>query len=138
MDTSQSQREMVTGGSNNRRTGWRITVAMVLALAAGSCAEKPRTKDALQYTMHGVDLTLTATAAVKIKRVVLNGRFGDGRCDSAAPLISADEGSEDIHKLPASLLAGDRATLRWNPGCGAVYKAQVKTDEDVYNLNFVP
>jgi len=88
--------------------------------------------------MQGVDVTLTATAPVTIKRAVLNARKGDGRCDSGASVIKTDAGSQEIHKLPISLRSGDHISIRWNPECGAIYKAEITTDEDVYKVNFVP
>ncbi len=119
-------------------TRQRILVAVLLAMIAASCEEKTRAPNALKIAMHGVDLTLTATTPLTIKRAVLNARAGDGRCDSDAPLIKTDDGSQEVHKLPTSLRTGDRISIRWNPECGAIYKAEITTDQDVYKLNFVP
>jgi hypothetical protein len=118
-------------------TRQRVLVAVLLAMLAASCEEKLRKPNALKIAMRGVDLTLTATTPVTIKRAVLNARAGDGRCDSDAPVIKTDDGSQEVHKLPISLRIADHIS-RWNPECGAVYKAEITTDEDVYKLNFVP
>jgi hypothetical protein len=123
----------------NRKRGLtrqRIVVTVLLAMIAASCEEKTRAPNAI--AMHGVDLTLTATTPLTIKRAVLNARAGDGRCDSDAPLIKTDDGSQEVHKLPTRLHTGDHISIRWNPECGAIYKAEITTDQDVYKLNFVP
>jgi hypothetical protein len=91
--------------------------------------------DALKIAFHGVDVTLTASAPVTVERAVLNARTG--RCDSDAPVVKTDEGSVEIHKVPISLRSGDQVNIRWNSECGAVYKAEIKTDEDDYKVNFV-
>jgi hypothetical protein len=41
-------------------------------MIAASCEEKTRAPNALKIAMHGVDLTLTATTPLTIKRAVLN------------------------------------------------------------------
>ena len=105
-------------------TRQRVLVAVLLAMLAASCEEKLRKPNALKIAMHGVDLTLTATTPVTIKRAVLNARAGDGRCDSDAPVIKTDDGSQEVHKLPISLRTADHISIRWNPECGAVYKAR--------------
>jgi hypothetical protein len=43
-------------------------------MIAASCEEKTRAPNALKIAMHGVDLTLTATTPLTIKRAVLNAR----------------------------------------------------------------
>jgi hypothetical protein len=112
------------------------TVMLLLAAAAVSCAKK--TPNAIRAAVRGVNLTLTATMPVRIERLVLNAHTGDGRCDSAAsPSGTSGEFDQEVHKVPASLRTGDQIIIRWNPSCGAIYKAEVKTDEDVYNLNFI-
>jgi hypothetical protein len=106
-------------------------------MTAVSCAKK--SPNALRIAMRGVDLTLIATMPVTIKRVVLNAHAGDGRCDSDAPPVTGNGGFEqEVHKVPVGLRTGDQISLRWNPQCGAIYKADVTTDQGVYNLNFVP
>jgi hypothetical protein len=114
----------------------RIAVGVLVATAAVSCSKK--TSNAIRAAVRGVNLTLTATMPVKIERVVLNARTGDGRCDSAATSASANgEFDQEVHKVPMSLRTGEQLILRWNPSCGAIYKAEVTTDEDVYYLNFI-
>src|SRR5215469_1229286 len=115
-----------------------LPIAMgVLAATAGmSCAKK--TPNAIRAALRGVNLTLTATIPVKIERVVLNSHTGDGRCDSAAtPVSKSGECDQEVHKVPTTLRTGEQVILRWNPSCGAIYKAEVTTDEDVYQLNFI-
>jgi hypothetical protein len=137
---SEEGREDVRIKASTKRgpTSQRILVAALLGMIAASCGEKSHAPNALRIAMHGVDLTLTATMPVTIKRAVLNARTGDGRCDSDAPPIKTDDGSMEVHKVPASLHAGDHISIRWNPECGAVYKAEITTDENDYKLNFVP
>jgi hypothetical protein len=119
-----------------RLTCLRIALVALVATAAASCAKK--TSNAIRAAVRGVNLTLTATMPVKIERVVLNAHTGDGRCDSAAPPASTNgEFDQEVHKVPTSLRTGERLILRWNPSCGAIYKAEVTTDEDVYHLNFI-
>ena len=114
----------------------RIAAGVLVATAALSCAKK--TSNAIRAAVRGVNLTLTATMPVKIERVVLNAHTGDGRCDSAAPPASTSgEFDQEVHKVPRSLRTGEQLILRWNPSCGAIYKAEVTTDEDVYHLNFI-
>lgn len=113
----------------------RIAVGVLIATAAVSCAKK--NSNAIRAAVRGVNLTLTATMPVKIERVVLNAHTGDGRCDSAAPPASTGEFDQEVHKVPTSLRTGEQLVLRWNPSCGAIYKAEVTTDEDVYHLNFI-
>jgi hypothetical protein len=118
--------------------GLLILVAALLTMIAASCREKSHAPNAIRIGFHGVDVTLTATAPVTVKRAVLNARTGDGRCDSDAPVIKTDDASVEIHKVPISLRTGDHIDIRWNPECGAVYKAEITTDEDDYKVNFVP
>jgi hypothetical protein len=119
-----------------RLTCLRIALVALAATAAASCAKK--TSNAIRAAVRGVNLTLTATMPVKIERVVLNAHTGDGRCDSAAPPASTNgEFDQEVHKVPTSLRTGEQLILRWNPSCGAIYKAEVTTDEDVYHLNFI-
>jgi hypothetical protein len=119
-----------------RLTCLRIALVALAATAAASCAKK--TSNAIRAAVRGVNLTLTATMPVKIERVVLNAHTGDGRCDSAAPPASTNgEFDQEVHKVPTSLGTGEQLILRWNPSCGAIYKAEVTTDEDVYHLNFI-
>ena len=114
----------------------RIAVMLLLAAIAGSCAKK--NSNAIRAAVRGVNLTLTATMAVKIERLVLNFHTGDGRCDSAASLSgTSGEFDQEAHKVPVSLRTGDQISIRWNPCCGPIYKAEVTTNEDVYNLNFI-
>jgi hypothetical protein len=114
----------------------RIAVMLLLAATAGSCSKK--TPNAIRAAVRGVNLTLTAMMPVRIERLVLNAHTGNGRCDSAASLSGrSGEFDQEVHKVPVSLRTGDQISIRWNPSCGAIYKAEVTTDEDVYNLNFI-
>lgn len=114
----------------------RIAVVVLVATVAVSCAKK--TSIEFRAAVRGVNLTLTAMTPVKIERVVLNAHTGDGRCDSAAPPASTNgEFDHEVHKVPTNLRTGEQLILRWNPSCGAIYKAEVTTDEDVYHLNFI-
>jgi hypothetical protein len=107
-----------------------------LAATAARCAKK--TPNAIRAAVRGVNLTLTATIPVKIERLVLNAHTGDERCDSAAsPSGTNGEFDQEVHKVPVNLRTGEQISIRWNPSCGAIYKAKVTTDEDVYNLNFI-
>jgi hypothetical protein len=124
-------------GTKPRLTG-KVRIAALLAMIAASCGKKSQAPNALKIEFHGVDVKLTASAPVTVERAVLNARTGDGRCDSDAPVVKTDEGSVEIHKVPISLRSGDQVNIRWNPECGAVYKAEIKTDEDDYKVNFVP
>jgi hypothetical protein len=136
---SEEGRDLRTKASTKRGlTSQRILVAALVGMIAAFCGEKSHTPNGLRIAMRGVDLTLTATMPVTIKRAVLNARTGDGRCDSDAPPIKTDDGSMEVHKVPVSLHAGDHISIRWNPECGAVYKAEITTDENDYKLNFVP
>lgn len=128
----------ITASTKRVLIGQRILVATLLAMIAASCGEKSHVPNALKIGFRGVDVTLTATAPVTVKRAVLNARSGDGRCDSDAPVIKTDEGSVEIHKVPVTLRTGDHINIRWNPECGAVYKSEITTDEDDYKVNFVP
>jgi hypothetical protein len=129
----------VTKASTKRELSLRRRlVAALLAMIAASCGEKSHAPNALKIAMQGVAVSLTATAPVTIKRAVLNARAGDGRCDSDTPPIKTDDGSLEIHKVPVSLRTGDHISIRWNPECGAIYKAEITTDEDVYHVHFVP
>jgi hypothetical protein len=111
-------------------------VLTLVVTAAASCAKK--TPNAIRAAVRGVNLTLTAMMPVKIERVVLNAHTGDGRCDSAAPPASTNgEFDHEVHKAPTSVRTGEQLILRWNPSCGAIYKAEVTNDEDVYHLNFI-
>jgi len=114
----------------------RVAATLLLVTTAVSCAKK--TPNAIRAAVRGANLTLTATMRVKIERLVLNAHTGDGRCDSAAsPPATGGEFDQEVHKVPVGLRTGDQITIRWNPSCGAIYKAEVTTDEDVYNLNFI-
>ena len=138
-ESEEGREDVRTNARIKRGVAWRpILVAALLVTIAASCGEKSHAPNALRIAMHGVDLTLTATTPVTIKRAVLNARTGDGRCDSDAPPIKTDDGSMEVHKIPASLRTGDHVSIRWNPECGAVYKAKVTTDENDYKLNLVP
>jgi hypothetical protein len=128
----------ITASTKRVLVGQGILIATLLAMIAASCGEKSHAPNALKIGFHGVDVTLTATAPVTVKRAVLNARSGDGRCDSDAPVIKTDEGSVEIHKVPVTLRTGDHINIRWNPECGAVYKSEITTDEDDYKVNFVP
>jgi hypothetical protein len=114
----------------------RIAAAILLAATMLACAK--RTPNAIRVAVRGVNLIVTATMPVKIERLVLNAHTGDGRCDSAASLSgTGGEFDHEVHKVPASLRTSDQVVIRWNPPCGAIYKAQITTDEDVYNLDFI-
>jgi hypothetical protein len=115
-----------------------VAVAALVAMTVLSCARR-KSPNALTIAMRGVNLVLTATTPVTIERLVLNAHTGDGRCDSAAPppVKAQGEFDREVHRVPVSLRTGDRVSFRWHPACGAIYKAEVTTDQGVYNLNFI-